>query len=240
MLSESPEYQRGKVWDKAQKRRLIDSLLREYPLPLFYLHHKHWKTGPYEQHTLDVIDGQQRLNAIEEFRNDIWELFDPKLDRTEARFPSFIEEQDCPWGRKKFADLTNELKSQFLNTKLSIVVVEDAQDVEARDLFIRLQAGLPLNPQEKRDAWPGEFTNFILRIAGKPEWRNYPGHDFFVRVMKSNVSDRGKLRQLLAQMYMLFENRMEKQSFCDLKRDEVDSFYYKHLEFDPASATPMR
>jgi hypothetical protein len=29
---------------------------------------------------------------------------------------------------------------------------------EARDLFVRLQAGMPLNSQEKRDAWPGQFT----------------------------------------------------------------------------------
>ncbi len=33
---------------------------------------------------------------------------------------------------------------------------------------------------------------------------------------------------------------MEKRSLCDLKRDEVDSFYYKHLDFDPSGSTPTR
>lgn len=40
---------------------------------------------------------------------------------------------------------------------------------EVRDLFIRLQAGTPLTAQEKRDAWPGDFTLFVIRHAGKPK-----------------------------------------------------------------------
>jgi hypothetical protein len=34
------EYQRGAVWDISQKKRLVDSVMRGYPLPLLYLHHK--------------------------------------------------------------------------------------------------------------------------------------------------------------------------------------------------------
>ena len=39
MLSVNAEYQRGAVWSAAQKKRLIDSVLRGYQIPLFYLHH---------------------------------------------------------------------------------------------------------------------------------------------------------------------------------------------------------
>ena len=32
MLTANPEYQRGEVWSESQKKKLIDSVLRGYPL----------------------------------------------------------------------------------------------------------------------------------------------------------------------------------------------------------------
>ncbi|MBK9982969.1 MAG: DUF262 domain-containing protein [Saprospiraceae bacterium] len=40
MLTINSEYQRGQVWNSGQQKRLIDSVLRGYPLPIIYLHHK--------------------------------------------------------------------------------------------------------------------------------------------------------------------------------------------------------
>ena len=37
-LPVNPEYQRGTVWSLSQKQGLIDSLLRGYQIPLFYVH----------------------------------------------------------------------------------------------------------------------------------------------------------------------------------------------------------
>ena len=34
---EIPEWQRGKVWDRAKKQKLIDTILRGWKLPKFYL-----------------------------------------------------------------------------------------------------------------------------------------------------------------------------------------------------------
>ncbi len=39
MIRANPEYQRGEVWSALQKKKLIDSVLRGYPLPVIYLHH---------------------------------------------------------------------------------------------------------------------------------------------------------------------------------------------------------
>lgn len=62
--------------------------------------------------------------------------------------------------------------------------IETHDENQARDLFVRLQAGMPLNSQEKRDAWPGQFTDFVLRLGGKADIARYPGHDFFNDVMR--------------------------------------------------------
>jgi uncharacterized protein with ParB-like and HNH nuclease domain len=38
MLVVNPEYQRGNIWTVSLKKKLVDSVLRGYPIPLIYLH----------------------------------------------------------------------------------------------------------------------------------------------------------------------------------------------------------
>jgi hypothetical protein len=196
MLYPNPEYQRGAVWTPAQKKRLIDSVFRGYPIPLIYLHHISKQVAGAKREDFEVIDGQQRINALYEYREGSFKTFDPVKDEEEARFPSFIKDAACPWGGKRFEDLTPELQAQMLSTPLSVEFIETDIPNEARDLFIRLQAGMPLNSQEKRDAWPGNFTEYVLKIGGKPVIARYPGHDFFKVVMKAKDKNRGEFRQL--------------------------------------------
>lgn len=232
MLYVNPEYQRGQVWTLAQKKRLVDSVLRGYPIPLFYLHHISKEVAGHKREDFEIIDGQQRITALYEYREGNFKLFDPGADAEEAQFPAFIQEQPCPWAGKRFEELTPQLQQQMLSTKLATVLIETGVSNEARDLFIRLQAGMPLNSQEKRDAWPGNFTEYVLKVAGKPELPKYPGHDFFKNVMKAKQRNRGEFRQLAAQIVMLYQTRRETGRFCDINREAIDVFYYKNLDFD--------
>jgi len=243
MLMINPEYQRGEVWDSAQKKRLIDSIIRGYPIPLIYLHHIKTQVAGMQREDLEIIDGQQRINSLYEFREGAFKLFDPVKDDKEARFPSFLKLLPCPWAGHTFDSLPSSLKSQFLDTKLAVVRIKTDHSNEARDLFIRLQAGLPLNAQEKRDAWPGNFTEFILRQAGKIGVAKYAGHEFFKRVIRGkNGGTRGETRQLCAQMTMLFFAKRESKGerLTDVNAKAIDDFYYQHLDFDPGSADASR
>jgi hypothetical protein len=55
-------------------------------------------------------------------------------------------------------------------------------------------------------------------------------------------SDRGKFRQLAAQMVMLFVAHRETdgERLCDINADEIDDFYYEHMDFDAASPEAQR
>jgi len=155
-----------------------------------------------------------------------WKKFDRNI---QARFPNFVKNAPCQWANCDFHSLDEDLKTQFYETELFIVkVVTDIED-EARDIFIRLQSGLPLNAQEKRDAWPGGYTDFVLRFGGKKEITRYPGHNFFKK--KSN-QDRGDMRQLCAQIGMMFFEEVVKGNWLDIGTQQVDDYYYQNLDFD--------
>jgi hypothetical protein len=243
MLVVNPEYQRGSVWNLSQKKKLVDSVLRGYPIPLIYLHHIRQTAGKLISERFEVIDGQQRINALSDFYEGAFKLFDPVKDEAEARFPEFIKKQPCPWGGRTFHDLSEDIKTQFLDAHLRIVRIETHDPHEARDLFVRLQSGMPLNSQEKRDAWPGQFTDFVLRLGGKSGIARYPGHDFFNILMGAKkVQDRGKFRQLAAQISMLYLTRRAStdDSFRDINSVAIDDFYYENLDFDSKSPEARR
>lgn len=232
MLKVNAEYQRAAVWTQSQQKRLIDSVLRCYPLPSFYFHHKVRNVAGMRSEGLEVIDGQQRINALYEFAENAFKLFDPAKDDKAARFPKFIKESPCPWARCDFLALAPGLQEQFLETRVFVVKVSTQVEDEARDLFIRLQAGLPLNAQEKRDAWPGGFTELVLKLGGKQEIARYPGHDFFRHLLKTSSRDRGAVRQLCAQICMLFLEQAAHGNWIDIGTQDVDDYYYRNLGFD--------
>lgn len=239
ILSVNTEYQRGAVWNEAQQKKLIDSVLRGYPLPLIYLHHKKRTIAGITNETFEIIDGQQRLNALHKFSEDHLILFDPVIDDKVARFPKFVKESECDWARKSYEMLSPEFRNSFNQSELFIVKVTTSHDDEARDLFIRLQAGMPLNAQEKRDAWPGGFTEFVLKYGGKKEISRYPGHEFFRTLVSVPASDRGGVRTLCAQMAMLYFEDATKGNWLNLSTQPIDDYYYQNLSFDVTSDKVM-
>lgn len=240
ILRVNPEYQRGAVWKESQQKKLVDSVMRGYPLPLIYLHHKKQTIGGISREDFEIIDGQQRINALYYFGEGAIKLFDPIKDDKEARFPQFIKDMPCPWANCEYHTLPEELRNKFDNTEIFIVKITTHNEDEARDLFIRLQAGLPLNAQEKRDAWPGGFTEFVLKYGGKRELVRYPGHDFFRKVVLNPSSDRGEIRTLCAQIAMLFFSEATKGNWMNIGTKPVDDYYYQNLGFNICSDKVMR
>ena len=242
MLSVNPEYQRGSVWTKDQKKLFIDSIFRDYPVPVFFFHEKEETSKDFsgKKNTstkYEIIDGQQRINAIYEYHQGGYKLFDPKNPKG-AKFTYFSQNINCSWANKEFEKLDENLQNKFLKRKIYITFITEKKDSdnEARDLFIRLQAGSALNEQEKRDAWPGEFTDFIYRLGGKTAHIGYQGHDFFPKVMRiSHTSGRGKTRKICAQMYQLYDTFAEKRDFFPIKKESLDELYRQNIDFDKQS-----
>ena len=118
-------------------------------MPKFYLR----KSDSEFEH--EVVDGQQRLRAIWDFYDDQYVLGDTSKD-----IPDFGD-----LSGQKFSELLSDAQDQIGLFDLSLVEVEDASDLEIRDLFLRLQEGLTLNPVEKRNAMPGNLRDFIANLG---------------------------------------------------------------------------
>ena len=150
-INPQPQYQRTPVWKEAKKQLLIDSILRQYDLPKFYLRQS---DCPYEH---EVVDGQQRLRAIWDFYNDKYVLGEKSKD-----IPDFED-----LSGKKFSELLSEARDRIGGFEINVVELEDASDFEIRELFLRLQEGVSLNPVEKRNAMSGNMRDFVADLGDK-------------------------------------------------------------------------
>ena len=231
ILQVNHEYQRGLRWTDIQKRMFIDSIFRGYSIPGFYFHEKQKSAGGITNTYYDIVDGQQRINAIYQYSEGAFALLDP-ADDSPFRFPTFVKDDPCPWGGKRFSELSEDLRLQLTDEKVTIHKIVTDNENSIRDLFIRLQGGTPLNPQEKRDSWPGNFTDFVLKTGGKREVAKWPGMPLFIEVAKAGDSRR---RQLAAQTFMLFWYVRNEARFVDIKSRNIDEFYHEHVGFDESS-----
>lgn len=196
-INPRPQYQRTPVWSLERRQLFIDSLLRGYDVPKLYL--RSVANPPFEH---EVIDGQQRLRAIWEFLRNEYAL----------------GEDSGELAGKHYRDLPSEKADQLALYELSIVDVEEADELEIRDLFLRLQEGVTLNPAERRNAMPGSMRDFIADLG--------ENHAAFAR---TRIDGRRFGWHDLAALVTCLELA---QGPCDVKAPSLRQLYAAHEDFD--------
>lgn len=157
VLNLRPEYQRRLRWTSSQKSRLIESLLLNIPIPPVFLYES--DAARYE-----VMDGQQRLNAVREFIAG-----DFALTSLEVLKPlNGIRYSKCPPRIKRALDraslsaivLLLESETEKSEGRLTLTDIR-------RFIFDRLNTGgTKLNPQEIRNALNiGPFNKVIIDLT---------------------------------------------------------------------------
>lgn len=148
----SPKFQRRSVWKDVAKSFLMDSIIREKPLPKIFIRQK---TDIKTRTTIrEVVDGQQRLRAIIDFINDGF-----KIKRV----------HNLEYGEKYFSQLNEEAQSIILTYKFSVDTLIGVEDSEIMDIFARLNTyTTPLNKQELINAeFYGYFKQAVYGISYK-------------------------------------------------------------------------
>ncbi len=169
-----PSYQRrGDVWSEEKQAFLMDTILKNYPMPPIFLHQRiDEETGATKY---DVIDGKQRLTAIVKFLEG------------EIALPQDFDEGI--YGESKlngifFQDLEEELidyKKQLWRYTVTVEYV-DTDDFEIIDnIFDRLNRnGEPLEMQELRKAkyHDTELMRLIEQCCEFVDWNKLSGIKF--------------------------------------------------------------
>jgi hypothetical protein len=149
-----PEYQRRLVWDRKQKSLFIESLLMNIPVPPVFLYET-------DLSRYEVMDGQQRLNAIIEFYNNQLKLVG--LETWKAL--NGMTYQQCPPRIRSGLDRRRisaaVLLAESATTKEQISFIR-------RIVFERLNTGgQDLNAQELRNSlYSGSFNDLLIELAG--------------------------------------------------------------------------
>ncbi|MEO0848999.1 MAG: DUF262 domain-containing protein [Cyanobacteria bacterium J06648_1] len=151
------KYQRKLVWTLEEKEKLIGSILRGYPIPLFLLAerpHIHG-SGKYE-----IIDGMQRLNAIFSFLENSFSFEDRYFDINEYSYAKQLSEKGVfQIADKNHLNISPQECSNILDYQLAVTIYTAMEEEDITEVFGRFNSGgKRLSRQEKRQA--GVVTPF--------------------------------------------------------------------------------
>lgn len=203
-INTNPDFQRPAVWGLSQKQLLIDTILRDYDVPKLY-----WRKTGAKPDTYDVVDGQQRLRAI-------WSFFN-----NEFKLPKDTDDID---GEKvatlSYTQLPDDLRIKFDTYNLNVVMLEDTDEEEVREMFLRLQNGTTLKAQEKRNAYPGKMRDYVRKLSN---------HEFFNKVGFTN--NRFTYDLVAAQLICLEQSGAP----TNIKNADLNKMYKDGEEFNDES-----
>lgn len=161
LLNLNPGFQRNSVWTLKDRKKLIESVLRNYPLPAIFL----YKREEHGKIIYDVIDGKQRLESILMF---IGELRGKRFSlKTQLDDNDEVSEIDWNYLKRK--------GKQTLITGYKLYTIEvDGDFSDIIDLFVRINStGKALTSAEKQDAkyYNSPFLKTAASVAKK--FKNY-------------------------------------------------------------------
>jgi 5-methylcytosine-specific restriction endonuclease McrA len=152
-LNLEPGFQRDSVWNERDRQKLIDSIVRGWPLPSIFVHRR----AEDGEMIYDVIDGKQRLESILMFvgqmrGNRYW---------AKVQLPGEDERDWVDWNSLR------RRNRQHLITGYKLHTIEvDGGPADVIDLFVRINStGKALTSAERRHAQ--FYDSRFLKTAGK-------------------------------------------------------------------------
>ncbi len=145
-----PDFQRGDVWPLQKRQKLVDTILRGWIVPPILL-----LSSDGGGRSL-VLDGQQRLAAIRDFKEDHFPI-DGTIQPRNIGVECF---DGCT-----YSSLPREAQKSFDKHTLRIFEVTDYKPEEPAEIFFRLNQPMPLTSAEKRNAFMGPLRDQIRDLV---------------------------------------------------------------------------
>ena len=196
----NPDYQRNFIWSKDDQSDLIDTILKGYPLPNFFM----YDNGEIKE----MVDGQQRSKSI-------------------YRFVKGLITSSKKSGKLNFDDVD---KNSVLNYILPFVVITNLNANDSmKDFYVLInKKGKHLNTPEVHKSEYFD-TNFMKLANEALEYQNFIELNLFTEATSKRMNDRDFVQELLVFLKLgirdkkidvekIFEQDIEEKEYNDLKK----------------------
>lgn len=142
-----PAYQREFIWNEPHKCRFIESVILGLPIPMMFV-------ADMDDGRLEIVDGAQRIQTLEQFVNDDLKLM------SLHRLPTL--------NGFRHSDLPKSQQRKFGTKALRLVVLDDSTSAELRqEIFDRVNtSGVKARASEiRRGTFTGPFMDFVKECA---------------------------------------------------------------------------
>jgi hypothetical protein len=201
-LELAPDFQRKEVWSNSARIMLIDTVLRDIPMPKIFVASSIRDGRTYRV----VIDGQQRIRTLLGFLNNDFVLDVP---------------YQGPEVGKTFAELHPDVQTHILSYNIDFNEAVNPTEQEVREVFSRVNKyTVALNKQELRRAdYPGKF----LKLAESLSLLDFfEGARLFTAADRRRFGDVEFVSELLATMLGGIQDG----------KSGLDGFYQKYQIWD--------
>lgn len=191
-----PDFQRKAVWSSIAQIMLIDSIIKDIPMPKIYLETKMVNDIKYRI----VIDGQQRLTAI--------------FDYIDGKF-TLPDRYGEKWAGKTFDQLDLKERNIILDYMIDTNSLTNPTQQEVNDLYSRVNKyTVQLNKQELRRAdYPGDFIKLAEKLASLDFFSDAK---MFTAAMTRRMLDIEYIEELLCIIIDGIQNKKETiDIFCE-------------------------
>jgi hypothetical protein len=150
IINLQPDFQRGEVWSVQKKRRLLDTVLRDWHIPPIHL------IIVEETQDQEVLDGQQRLVAIRDFVQGLITV-DGFIEPYDAELASI---DNCT-----YENLPDKFRRRFDGFTIRVFRITDYEPEEPGELFYRLNQPTNLTAAEQRNAYFGPARQQVKMLV---------------------------------------------------------------------------
>lgn len=148
-LDLQPDFQRGEVWSQPKQKLLVDSVLRNWYVPPVHL-------VRVDEEQQVVLDGQQRLRALELFMRGRFAVNGKTQPADKA-----IEALDG----LRYDELPDPVRRRFDRFPVRLFELVDYAPEEPSELFFRLNQPATLTEAEKRNAFFGAAREQVRELT---------------------------------------------------------------------------
>lgn len=208
----NPPYQRNYVWDSEKATYFLESILigTEIPPLIFFR----------SEGRIEIIDGRQRYETILRFLHDELKLKKSGLKKLDV----------LNIDKRSFSDLSDDLKNDFLDTKLRIIeysfhsrngLAKSDEDSVKQEIFKRYNSGitpLKINEIDKAIYFEDDLNSFF-----KGKLKDSVFSDLFIRLFRYEDKKVDFVLKKIRQLLVL--HKIPIKYYSIEKQDIVDKYY---------------